>query len=89
VWVPSPSPAYVWGEEHGLKPLASRLQANVEAASLLVNVKLALALLLEAGGVDAIAVSGGIVSTVQVYIVTGPVLPIWTLNVCCPSWRPE
>jgi hypothetical protein len=46
---------------------------NVEAASLLVKVKVAEALWLAAGGPDAIAVSGGTVSIVQVYSVSGPV----------------
>ena len=42
------------------------LQKNVEPVSLLVKVNAADGLLLEAGGLDAIVVSGGTVSIVQV-----------------------
>jgi hypothetical protein len=46
-------------------PAASRLQAKVEPASLLVKAKFADALLLVEGGPEAIVVSGGTVSTVH------------------------
>jgi hypothetical protein len=47
-------------------PAASRLQTKVEPASLLVKAKFADALLLDAGGVELIVVSGATVSTAQV-----------------------
>jgi hypothetical protein len=46
-------------------PPASRLQTNVEPASLLVKAKVADALLFVEGGPEAIVVSGGTVSTVH------------------------
>ena len=75
---------------HGVSPAESRLQRNVEAASLLVKVKLAAGELLLVPGPETIAVSGAVVSTVHEYVVAGPVLPsavAWTANVCARSLR--
>jgi len=74
----------------GAKPEASRLQTKVEPASLLVNMNDADPVVASAGGPEATVVSGATVSTVQSYVVAGPVLPNWearTANVCGPSAR--
>ena len=64
--MPSPRPEYVCGEVHGATPEELMLQKNVEPVSLLVKVNAADGLLLEVGGLEAIVVSGGTVSIVQV-----------------------
>jgi hypothetical protein len=89
--VPSPRPLYVCGDVQGLNPPEFRLQTKVEPDSLLVNVNAADALLLEAGGPEAIVVSGGTVSIVQVYSVALPLTPpetARTANVCEALVRP-
>ena len=73
MYVPSPSPEYVLGDEHGEKPDEFRLQKKVEPPSLLANVKLAEVLLLWAGGVEPSAVCGGFASTTHEYTVSSPV----------------
>jgi hypothetical protein len=81
---------YVFGDPHSVKPDPSRLHAKDEFGSLLVNAKVAEALLLSAGGPDAIVVCGATVSIFHVYAVgSDPRDGATTLNVCVPSERPE
>jgi hypothetical protein len=57
---------YAFGLVHAVKAAPSRLQANVEPASVDVKLKLGAVELLGFAGLEVIVVSGGVVSIVHV-----------------------
>ena len=90
---PSTRPPYDVGDEHTVKAPPSRLHADPETGSLVVNSKVAEALLLVASGRRVIVVFGGIVSTVHCQIVGRPTFPsesvAFTAKLCLPLASPE
>ena len=59
-WRPAARPLYAFGEVHTAKVPPSTLHWKVELASDAVNVKVAERRLVKAGGLETIAVSGGV-----------------------------
>jgi hypothetical protein len=68
VWLPSASPVYVLGLVQEANAPASSLHSNVLPASEEVKLKVALVWLVGLVGAEVIVVSGGVASTVHVYV---------------------
>jgi hypothetical protein len=92
LWLPAARPAYDCGLVQLANADASRLQAKLLPASVEVNVKLALELLVGLAGCDVIVVFGATVSTVKPTLDEPLLLAASvaaTTTVWAPSPRPE
>ncbi len=90
VWRPSLRPEKLnWPLSHAVQPVPSTSQSKSLSLSLLLYSKVPLLAMAGLGGVAVRVVSGGVVSTVQVWLAASPRLPSAskprTVNVCSPA----
>src|SRR5436309_14209036 len=89
VWLPRAGERWVGGLVQSLKATPSSLQSKVLPALVAVKLKLAVVLLVRAGGLAVMVVAGAVVSMVQVKLAgVGSTLPTESIARAWKVWLP-